>query len=150
MDREIERITGMSIAQIFRKHGETRFRSEEQLMAKKLGQRSNLVIATGGGVVLHPENVAALKRNGIIVGLEASPEAIMSRVSRKKSNRPLLGKHTTVDDIEKMLAAREEYYACADIRINTTGQDLNKVVNEIVVQIKRLNSRRKNPPELQE
>ena len=75
-------------------------------MAKKLGQRSNLVIATGGGVVLHPENVAALKRNGIIVGLEASPEAIMSRVSREKSNRPLLGKHTTVDDIEKMLAAR--------------------------------------------
>lgn len=150
MDREIERITGMSIAQLFKKHGETRFRSEEQLMAQKLGQRSNLVIATGGGVVLHPENVAALKRNGIIVGLEASPEVIMSRISRKKSNRPLLNKHTTVEDIERMLAAREEYYACADIRVDTTGQELNKVVNDIIAQVKRLNSRRKNSSESRE
>jgi shikimate kinase len=150
MDREIERITGMSISQLFRKHGETRFRSEEQLMAQKLGQRTNLVIATGGGVVIHPENVAALKRNGIIVGLEASPEVIMSRVSRKKSNRPLLSKHTTIEDIEKMLASREEYYARADIRVNTTGQELNKVVNEIISQVKRMNSRRKNSSESRE
>ncbi len=49
MDREIERITGMSISQLFRKHGETRFRSEEQLMAQKLGQRTNLVIAPAAG-----------------------------------------------------------------------------------------------------
>lgn len=148
MDREIERITGMSISQLFRKHGETRFRSEEQLMAQKLGRCSDLVIATGGGVVLHPDNVAALKKNGIFVGLEASPEVIMSRVSRKKGNRPLLSKNTTIEDIEKMLAAREEYYACADIRVDTTGQELNKVVNEIITQVRRISNRRKNHPDL--
>lgn len=148
MDREIERITGMSISQLFRKHGETRFRSEEQLMAQKLGRCSNLVIATGGGVVMQPENVAALKKNGIFVGLEASPEVIMSRVSRKKSNRPLLSKNTTIEDIEKMLVAREEYYSCADIRVDTTGQELNKVVNEIITQVRRVSNRRKNHPDL--
>lgn len=149
MDREIERVTGMSISQLFKKHGETRFRSEEQLMAQKLGQRSNLVIATGGGVVLYPENVEALKQNGILIGLEASPDVIMSRVSRKKSNRPLLSKNTTTADIEKMLSAREEYYGCADIRINTTSQELNKVVNEIIAQVKRLNSKRSSLSETQ-
>lgn len=147
MDREIERITGMSISQLFRKHGETRFRSEEQLMAQRLGRGSNLVIATGGGVVLYPENVAALKQNGIIIGLEASPEVILARVSHKKSSRPLLKKHTTIEDIEAMLAAREEFYACADIRINTTGQELNKVVNEVIAQIKKYNIRSKSNPE---
>ncbi len=147
MDREIERITGMTISQLFRKHGETRFRSEEQLMAQKLGRCSNLVIATGGGVVLQPDNVAALKKNGIFVALEASPEVIMARVSHKKSNRPLLNKATTVEDVKKMLAAREEFYACADIRVDTTGQELNKLVNEIIAQVKRVNTRRKTPPE---
>ncbi|HQE24133.1 MAG TPA: shikimate kinase, partial [Syntrophomonadaceae bacterium] len=52
MDREIERLTGMTISQLFRRYGEVRFRSEEKLMAKKLAGQSDLVIATGGGIVL--------------------------------------------------------------------------------------------------
>ena len=73
----------------------------------------------------------------------------MSRVSRKKSNRPLLSRRTTVADIAEMLSAREEYYACADFRINTSTQELNKVVNEIVAQVKKLGVRRQNLPETQ-
>lgn len=138
MDREIERVSNMTVAEIFRKHGEVRFRSEEQLMVKKLSQRSNLVIATGGGVVLSSENVDHLKRNGILICLDASPEDIFARVSRKKGIRPLLKKGTTKEDIRLMLEEREPYYGCADIRVNTSEKDIDVVVNDLLQQLKRI------------
>lgn len=134
MDREIERITGMPVSALFRKYGETRFRSEEQLLAQKLGRCSDLVIATGGGVVLEPENIRVLRENGIIICLDATPEDIFERVNRKKRTRPLLKKNFQVEDIKKMLAEREPLYACADYRVNTSyqGANLYSVVDEII------------------
>jgi shikimate kinase len=132
IDKEIENLNGMSVNDIFRRYGEIRFRSEEKLMAAKLSKRDNLVIATGGGLVLWPENIAALKENGILICLEADPEDIFGRVSRKKGTRPLLKKNYNVDDIRELLKAREEYYNCADFKVNTSGKDLDMVVNEIL------------------
>lgn len=131
MDREIEKVTGLPIVHIFRRYGEVRFRSEEKLMAKKLGKRRNLVIATGGGSVLDEENVAALRENAVLIHLESDPEEILERVNRKKGTRPLLKKDTTVEDIREMLQKREKFYACADIKINTAGKYLDQVVEEI-------------------
>lgn len=132
MDREIESLNRMSVAEIFRLHGEIRFRSEEKLLAAKLSDREDLVIATGGGTVLDEENVAALKQNGVLVCLDADAVDIHARVSRKKGIRPLLGKGATVAAVEDMLQAREPFYACADLRIITTGKSLNETVNSII------------------
>lgn len=132
MDREIEKITGMTVSKIFRVHGETRFRSEEKLLAKKLSQKNDLVIATGGGVVLQEENVKALQENGILICLDTSPEDIFERVSRKKKIRPLIKKNFQLDDIKNMLAEREQFYSCADYRICTSGKELNAIVEEVV------------------
>ncbi|MDD4548787.1 MAG: shikimate kinase [Syntrophomonadaceae bacterium] len=132
MDREIENLTGLTINDLFRRHGEIRFRSEEGLMVKKLGQQANLVIASGGGVVLKSENVQTLRKNGILILLEANPEDIYKRVSRKKGTRPLLKKNLVVKDIADMLQQREPYYACADFRVNTSDRELNEIVREIV------------------
>lgn len=143
MDREIEKIAGMSIADMFRLYGEKRFRSEEELMANKLGQLSDLVIATGGGVVLKESNIISLRQNGILIRLNAAPEDIFERVNRKKGVRPLLKKDLNLDNIKKMLADREKFYSCADLVINTSGKELNDIVNEIieVVQKGTLNER---------
>lgn len=132
MDKEIEKLTGMTVSQLFRRHGEIRFRSEEKLMAKKLGSLEGLVIATGGGVVLQESNIAYLRENGIIICLEAEPEDIYARVSRKKSTRPLLNKDFSPDDIKEMLGKREAFYSCADLRVNTSGKSLEAVVGEII------------------
>jgi shikimate kinase len=132
MDREIEKVTGLPVAHIFRIHGEIRFRSEERLMAQKLGQRDNLVIATGGGTVLKKENIEALRENGLLICLDANPREIFDRVSRKRGTRPLLKKNFTVEDIEEMLKVREEYYSLADYRINTSNKGLYAVVEEII------------------
>ncbi|WP_243140213.1 shikimate kinase [Candidatus Syntrophocurvum alkaliphilum] len=135
MDREIEKVTGMTVADLFRQYGEIRFRSEERLMAKKLSVQNDIVIATGGGVVLDPENINAFKENGIIVWLDASPEIIFERVNRKKGTRPLLRKKTSIEDIEKFSNEREPHYSCADYRFDT-GKNLDEVVEEIIKVIK--------------
>jgi len=83
-DKEIERITGITIRDICYKSGETRFRSEESLVVKRLADRTGLVIATGGGAVINPENLELLKRNGILVCLEADPEDILRRVRKRR------------------------------------------------------------------
>lgn len=136
MDREIEKVAGMSISELFRKHGEIRFRSEEKLMAEKLSNKKNVVIATGGGIVLQEENIEALRKNGILICLDAEPEDIFERVNRKRGSRPLLKKNLQVEDIEEMLNARESYYACADFRVNTSGKELEAVVNDVIKYIK--------------
>jgi len=118
-DAEIEKITGLSIPLLFKKHGEIRFRSEEKLVVKKAAERDECVISTGGGVVLIPENISALSRKGWIIGLTASPEVIFARVS-KRSNRPLLYKKKSVEYIENLLKQRESYYQCADITLDTS------------------------------
>jgi shikimate kinase len=137
MDREIEKLTGMSIPVLFKKHGELRFRSEERLMSQKLGAKRNLVIAAGGGVVLNRENVEALKKNGIMICLEADPEVILARVSRKKGSRPLLKKNLETADIEKMLLDRQEFYALAEYRVDTTGQEMDRIIQGIIQLVKK-------------
>lgn len=136
MDKEIEKITGMSISTLFKRHGEIRFRSEERLMAKKLSNQKGLVIATGGGIVLQQENIDALRENGILICLDAEPKDIFERVIRKRASRPLLKKNLQVKDIEEMLKEREPYYNCADFRVNTSGRDLDVIVNDIIKYIK--------------
>ncbi len=132
MDREIERVVGMTVSDIFKRYGEIRFRSEEKLMVQKLARESGLVIAAGGGVVLDQGNIDTLSRNGIIIWLEATPTAILERVNRKKGTRPLIKKDVKLQDIEEMLKAREALYAQADYRVNTSGKSPEQVANEII------------------
>ncbi len=132
MDREIEGVCGMSVSEIFKSYGEVRFRSEEKLMAAKVGKREDLVIATGGGAVLNSENVVSFKENGVLICLDASPQDILARVNRKKGTRPLLKRSDNLHDIVKLLEEREAFYACADIRVNTSSKHLETIISEIL------------------
>ncbi|MCX5780608.1 MAG: shikimate kinase [Firmicutes bacterium] len=135
MDREIELVCDMSVAEIFKRYGEVRFRAEESLLAAKLGKTQDLVISTGGGAVTVQENIAALQENGVLIGLDASPADILARVNRKKGTRPLMRKNIGIHDIETLLQEREPFYAQADLRINTTGKDIEKIIKEIMTFI---------------
>lgn len=132
MDKEIEKVNNLSVSEIFRRYGEVRFRSEEKVMAVKLAKKDNLVIATGGGVVLEPDNIKILKENGFMICLQARPEDIFARVNRKKTIRPLLQKISNPEQIAKMLEDRKEYYKCADINIDTSEKNIDMIVNEIL------------------
>lgn len=136
MDHEIETLIGMSVAEIFRHYGEVRFRSEESLMARKLGHREDLVIATGGGAVLCSANVAALRENGVLVYLDADPVDIQARVNRKKGSRPLLRKNVSVADVEELLKVRQPFYACADLKVTTGGKSMNETLDAVINNLK--------------
>ncbi len=132
-DEEIERVTGKTVPDLFGRYGSIRFRSEERLVIKKLSARIALVIATGGGAVLDPENVAALKKNGVVVLIRSSPEVICSRV-RTARNRPLLaGAKDLRRRIEDLLAEREEAYrAAADLEVVSDLESKEEVAGKII------------------
>jgi shikimate kinase len=130
-DQEIEKVTGMSIAKLFNKHGEIRFRSEEKLMIEKLAKKQNAIIATGGGIVLSDECIELLKSTGFVICLTARPEVIYERVKRR-NNRPLLKKGDTYENIVTLLKEREELYQCADFTVDTSNMDFEEIINKIL------------------
>ncbi|WP_028309462.1 shikimate kinase [Desulfitibacter alkalitolerans] len=135
-DENIEKVSGMSIGKIFNDYGEIRFRSEETLAVKRACALNNSVIATGGGAVLIPENLELLKKSGVIVALDASPEEIQKRVSKRNSFRPLLGNDKSLENITRLLKKRVPVYQQANYRVDTTGKELETVVDEIMELLK--------------
>lgn len=134
-DNEVERVTGKTIPQIFARDGEIRFRSEERLVVQKLALRQGLVIATGGGVVLDPENVANLKKNGILICLSADPKTIYYRVKGKR-HRPLLdGKGDLKKRIGELLIERAPAYQMADFAVDTGRCQPDEVVDKIITYL---------------
>ncbi|MDK2824600.1 MAG: shikimate kinase [Clostridia bacterium] len=142
-DQEIEKVTGMSIARLFQKHGEIRFRSEESLVIKKLAKKKNSIIATGGGIVLNSQNIELLRKTGYLICLTAKPEIIYERVKRR-NNRPLLKKGDTYETIVKLLKEREELYQCADFTIDTSDMDFEEIINKILKFLGEKNSKEAN------
>lgn len=134
-DYEIGEVTKLSVSEIFRRHGETRFRSEERIVVTRLSQEEKLVIATGGGTVLNPLNWEALAKNGIIISLYASLEAILNRIGHK-NDRPLL--KSSRDEVEKLWLARQACYEKADFTVDTTYKTIDEVVSEILAQLGRM------------
>jgi shikimate kinase len=88
-DHEIEARTGVRVATIFEIEGELRFRDRESSVIADLAKMNNIVLATGGGAVLRPENRAELSRHGVVIYLRASVDDLLARTMHDK-NRPLL------------------------------------------------------------
>lgn len=132
-DVEIERLTGLSVSEIFRRHGETRFRSEERLLVRRLKEQVNCVIATGGGTVLNPLNWEELAQSGVMVTLYAPLDEIYERIGYR-NDRPLL--RGDREEIEERWAKRQPIYRQADLIIDTTDMGIDEVVQEIICEIK--------------
>lgn len=141
-DQLIEQRAGMSIAEIFARHGEPGFREIERQVIESLGGREKLVIATGGGVGANPEHLACLKQHALVVCLWATPEVIWQRV-RHQQHRPLLQVADPQGCIRDLLAERKPFYCRADVLMNSGLRQMRQVVQGVVHQF-RLASRK--PP----
>ncbi|MCA9929728.1 MAG: shikimate kinase [Anaerolineales bacterium] len=130
-DALIEQQVGRTIADIFAQLGEAAFRRMEAEVAAQLGERDRLVIATGGRLMLDPENVAALGRNGRIFCLIATPEEILNRVLADRGKRPLLAGDNPRGRIEVLLQVRAEKYGQFP-QIVTSGKTAAEVAAEIM------------------
>lgn len=131
-DAEIEDRTGVDIPLIFEKEGESGFRKRERLVIGDLTQRNNIVLATGGGAILDPDNRQWLSARGFVVYLYASVDQQLHRTSRT-DNRPLL---QNVPDRRAVLEALFEqrdplYREIADLTVRTDGRNARLLAREI-------------------
>ncbi len=127
-DIEIERLLDMSVSDIFKRHGETRFRSEERLLVKRLAEKRKCVIATGGGTILNPDNWADLAKSGVIVSLYAPVDVIYERIGYR-NDRPLL--RGDRKDVEELWAKRQPIYNQANYTVDTTNKGIEEVIQEV-------------------
>ena len=143
LDTLIEGEAGMPISQIFATQGEDSFRSMESRMVEQAACRDACVIATGGGAILNPRNLEALKRSGVVIALTAKPETILERLGTGE-DRPMLRGGEKLERIRFLLAERAPAYAKADLTVDTTERSIPQVVDHI---LGALRVRRQTPPE---
>ena len=134
LDSCIVESEGCSIDEIFSKKGEEYFREiEREHLLCLLGKKSQ-VVSTGGGVVISPQNRLEMRRSGVVINLVAEPEILLKRL-KEENERPLLKGAKCLEMIQKMISEREKWYADADIRIDTSGKNVEDVVREIMVYL---------------
>ena len=131
MDDLIEEREGASISEIFADRGEGYFRQRERELVRELVASRGRVIATGGGVVLNPENIRDLTRAGVGICLTARPEVILNRVAAE-SHRPLLERADRLERIEQMLRDRKDCYGKIFHQIDTSDLGLEEVADRIL------------------
>ena len=132
LDHEIEGRCGVRIAHIFDVEGEEGFRKRERMVLDECSSRRDLVLATGGGAVLAPENRARLKSRGVVVYLRAKPEELYRRVARDR-NRPLLQTDDPLARIRELVSAREPLYEeAAHIVFDTGSMPVHQVVKALL------------------
>ena len=137
-DKEIEVRTGANIPWIFDKEGEPGFRDRETAMIVELSHENGIVLATGGGAVMRPENRLALRNGGRVVYLHASIEQQVARTSRDR-NRPLLRNANPEKILRDLLAIRDPLYReIADLVVETDERPPRMVVLDILERLAQL------------
>ncbi len=135
-DHEIERRTGANIPLIFDVEGEAGFRQREKKVIDELTQRRGVVLATGGGAVLDPENRARLRERGKVIYLYATAEQLLSRTAKDR-NRPLLQTADPRARLQELLAVRDALYReVADLVVDTGGRTARSAEREILAKIR--------------
>ncbi len=136
-DMEIERREGMSIGDLFATQGEPAFRALERQLTDELAQTpGGMVLAPGGGWIMVPGALAALRPPAVMVWLKVRPEEALRRMGSERARRPLLVHPNPQGELQRLLAEREPVYKTADLAINTEMMPLARIVDRIVELVK--------------
>ncbi len=134
-DQEIEARTGADIPWIFDVEGEAGFRDREQQVIAELTQRDGILLATGGGVVIRPQNRLALAGRGIVVYLYTSLEQQLERTGRDR-RRPLLQGADPEETLRQLMAVRDPLYReIADHVVETNGLSARHVAQGLCAEL---------------
>ena len=137
-DHVVEEKTGVKVPLIFEYEGEVGFRKREESVLKDLVCRKNIVLATGGGVILSKNNCKLLADNGHVVYLKSNCEDLVVRMAGDKS-RPLLQEGDLKETLESLFEFRDPMYeSISDYIIETSGKRAKEVSYEIESFIKKL------------
>ena len=126
---------GKEITEMFEEMNEDEFRDAESVAIEEIAREKNLIISCGGGAVIRRKNSDVLKKSGAIVRLEADPETIFERVSRRNT-RPLLNDNMNIEYVKKLMDERElRYREAADITVNVDSNNRILTCYRIIVEL---------------
>lgn len=132
LDREIEKDTGMPASELFALYGQSGYRRIERRTLERVIQGNDkAIISVGGGVVSQPETYDMLLSNCLTVWVKAQPEEHMSRVMAQGDLRPMAGNDEAMEDLKRILEARESLYARADAVVDTSGETLEQSFSKL-------------------
>ena len=137
LDQTIEELSGMDSARIHSMLGQSAYRRYEfDALRSLVGANSGkLVIAAPGSIVSEPETYDYLLSNCLTVWIKATPEEHMTRVIAQGDMRPMAGNREAMNDLKRILAARDPLYAKADIAINTSNRSVEETLPELMRSI---------------
>lgn len=137
LDEMIEKTAGKKIVQIFDEVGEDGFRDLESEVLREVSSATHAVIATGGGIVIRPENREILQRLGIVVWLDAPPEELLKRIGDDAS-RPMLHGNNPQKRLERLVSERRGFYAeTSTIHLDTTELNPEEIADRINLQLEK-------------
>jgi shikimate kinase len=135
-DALIEERSGRSIETMISTKGWDQFRVTEKRLVEEVSRRNNLVIATGGGIVMDEENVKNLKQNGWVVWLKGKPEVLRERMAKEQGagrTRPSLTGADPLEEIKEVLSIRKPFYERAgDLVVDTSSLSIGDAATLII------------------
>ena len=132
LDKEIERLSGVSLEHLLELYGQNAFRRYEmQALQELLRDVPAFVVATGGSLVSEPATYELLLRSCFTVWVRTTPEEHMARVIAQGDQRPMAGSSQAMDDLKRILQEREPLYARADLTVETTAVPVEQSVAEV-------------------
>jgi shikimate kinase len=134
-DTEIEKAAGMSISDIFARHGEADFRGGEARVIARLLETGPQVLATGGGAVMNEGTRAAITSKGVSIWLSAEFDVLMRRIAKRREDRPMLQTGDPAETLRQLLKVREPVYALADLTIQSREGPHDAIVSEIIAAL---------------
>jgi shikimate kinase len=142
-DIEIEKAAGMSISEIFAKHGEPYFRAGESRVIARLLDGGPQVLATGGGAFMNPQTRETVRAKGVSVWLRATLD-VLSRRIRRRNDRPLLKGVDPMETLQRLMDERYPVYAEADLTVESRDVPHEAIVDEVIESLRRFFQ--SNPP----
>ncbi len=135
-DAVIEQREGTTISNIFAQKGEGYFRELEKKVIRELSEQFGLVIATGGGAVLNTENADNLRKTGLVIFLDVTPETVLKRLEGD-TTRPLLMRDDKESAVRELMAKRKPLYASAghySVSADNSAEDIADEIIELYVK----------------
>ena len=133
-DHEIERVSRMTIPELFQAYGEPEFRKLEQRVIKRLLRTGPRVLSTGGGAFMSEETRALIRDNGLSLWLDADLDVLWERVI-KRDNRPLLKTKNPKKTLEDLMIARYPTYALAHLTVKSRDIKKDMVASEVIAAV---------------
>lgn len=132
LDREIERDAGIGLSEVFSLYGQLGYRRiERRCLERIIASDQALVLAVGGGIVSEPETYNLLLASCFTVWIKAPPDEHMERVVAQGDFRPMQGNTEAMEDLKRILGAREPLYRKADVTLDTAGERVEQSLGRL-------------------